>query len=250
MERSLAPVTLVTALFLGGSLLQADEAQVNQVLDKAMRALGGQKKLARIEAYTWKAKGKVTREGNDNEIQSKGTIQGLDHFHLVFQGQFNGNDFKALSILSGDKGWRKLGEIREMEADDVKNEKQRIYLMVVPAMIVPLKSKSFKVSAVTEEKINDRPVQTLKATGPDGKDFTLSFDKESGLPVREVARVIGWRGEEFEQEVDYSEHKLFDGIKVPTKITVKRDGEPLLAQEITEFKVLDKVPADTVAKPK
>ena len=36
-----------------------------------------------------------------------------------------------------------------------------------------------------------KPAAALKVTGPDGKDFTLYFDKESGLPVRMVAKVIG-----------------------------------------------------------
>ena len=137
-----------------------------------------------------------------------------------------------------------------MEPDAVKNEKQMVYLMVVPATIVPLKSKSFKVESATDEKINDKPAATLKVTGPDGKDFTLSFDKETGLPVRLVAKVTGWRGEEYVQEVQYNDYKDFGGIKKPTKVTIKRDGEPFVSEEITEFKVLDKVPADTFAEPK
>jgi hypothetical protein len=229
----------------------ADDAQVNQILDKAIKALGGQEKLSKIEAVSWKSKGKITIEGNDNEFHSEATVQGLDHFRSVFEGEFNGNPFKALSVLSGDKGWRKIGDqVIEMEPDAVKNEKRTLYLMVVPSSILPLKSKGFKVETAADESVGGKPASVLKVTGPDGKDFTISFDKESGLPVRTVAKVAGWMGEEYVQDVTYSDYKDFGGIKKPTKSTVKRDGEPFVSSENVEFKVLDKVPADAFAAPK
>ena len=250
MKRSRGVIPLVTMLGLVALPTRADETRVNQVLDKAIKALGGQEKLAKANAFTWKAKGKVTIEGNENEFHGESTVQGIDHFHSTFEGEFNGNPFKALTVLSGGKGWRKFGEIQEMEPDAIKNEKRVVYLVVVPMTILPLKSMDFKVQAAADEKINDKPVATLKVTGPDGKDFTLSFDKDTGLPVRTVATVAGWMGDEYVQEVHYSDYRDFDGLKRPTKVLVKRDGEPFVSYEITEFKVLDKVPAETFAEPK
>jgi hypothetical protein len=90
----------------------------------------------------------------------------------------------------------------------------------------------------------------LKVTGPDGKDFTLFFDKESGLPVRQVARILSFQGEEYTSETTFADYKDFDGIKKATKITVKRDGEPFQSWEVTEFKVLDKVDAEIFTEPK
>ena len=72
-------------------------------------------------------------------------------------------------------------------------------------------------------------------TGPDGKDFRLLFDKESGLPVRLEAKVIDFRGEEFTQQTTYSDYKEFDGVKKATKIESKRDGEKFIEQEIIEL---------------
>jgi hypothetical protein len=244
-------ILLAATIGLAAAATRADEAQVSQVLDKAIKTLGGQEKLAKLEAYTWKAKGKLTIEGNDNDFQSETIVSGLDHLHSTFEGTFNGNEFKALSVLNGDKGWRKIGDqILEMDMDAVKNEKRTVYLMVVPTSVVPLKSSGFKVASAADEKVDDKPAATLKVTGPDGKDFAVSFDKESGLPVRMVAKVTGWMGEEYVQDVHYSDYKDFGGIKKPTKITIKRDGEPFVSQEITELKVLDKVPAETFAEPK
>ena len=94
------------------------------------------------------------------------------------------------------------------------------------------------------------PAVALKVTGPDGKDFTLYFDKESGLPVRLVAKVVGFNGEEFVQDSTFSDYKDFGGIKKSAKVSVKRDGETFVESEITDFKIIDKVPAETFAEPK
>ena len=84
----------------------------------------------------------------------------------------------------------------ELEGDGLANEKRSVYLQVIPITLVPLKGKGFKYEAGGEEKVGDKPAVILKVTGPDGKDFTLYFDKESGLPVKLVAKVIGFQGQE------------------------------------------------------
>jgi hypothetical protein len=50
--------------------------------------------------------------------------------------------------------------------------------------------------------------------------------------------------------VTYSDYKNFGGIKKPTKLTIKRDGEEFVQSEVLEFQVLDKVPAEKFAEPK
>ena len=242
---------LAAAVSLAGAPSRADEVQVNQVLDKAIKALGGEAKLNKAEAFTWKSKGKITIEGNQNEVSTEATAQGLDHFQSIFEGEFNGNRVKGLAILNGDKGWRRFGDqSMDMDPDAIKNEKRTVYLMVVPVTIVPLKSKGFKVESSPDESVKGKPAAVLKVTGPDGKDFTLYFDKESGLPVRLVAKVTGWRGEEYVQDSTFSDYKDFGGFKKAAKTSIKRDGEDFLEAEITDFKVLDKAPADTFAEPK
>ena len=65
--------------------------------------------------------------------------------------------------------------------------------MTAPALPGRLKGKGFKATVDGEEKVDDKSAAVLKVVGPDGKDFRLFFDKESGLPVKLVARVVGWR---------------------------------------------------------
>ena len=156
-------------------------------------------------------------------------------------------------VLDGSKGWRKFGDSSsELEGDALANEKRVVYLNVIPITLVGLKGNGFKYEAAGEEKVGEKPAAVLKVTGPDGKDFKLSFDKESGLPVKLVAsNLLGFQGgEEYTMEMTFANYKDFDGVKKATKVEMKRNGEAFQNFEVTEFKVLDKVEADTFTEPK
>ena len=131
-----------------------------------------------------------------------------------------------------------------------RTRKRITYLNVVPITLVALNGNGFKYEAAGEEKIGDKPAVNLKVTGPDGKDFTLSLDKETGLPLKLVAKVLSFQGDEYTSETTYADYKDFGGIKKATKVEMKRDGEAFQKWEVSEFKVLDKVDAETFAEPK
>jgi hypothetical protein len=61
-------VALVVSVFVSGSgrMVWADEKDVEAILDKAIKALGGEDKLTKIKAVAWKGKGKMIL-GADNQ---------------------------------------------------------------------------------------------------------------------------------------------------------------------------------------
>jgi hypothetical protein len=251
MKRYLGVILMTAYVCMLASLTRADDtAEVNAILDKAITALGGEEKLSKAKANSWKAIGKMRFGENESVMTIDVTMQGLDHSRRVFEGEFGGNQVRGVTVLAGDKGARKFGDNQsEMDAAAIANEKRAIYLAVVPLTVLPLKTKEFKVAPAGEEKVGDKPAVGVKATGPDGKDFTLYFDKQSGLPAKQVAKVTGFRGsDEYTQETTFSEFKEMGGIKKATKIVTKRDGQPFQELQITEFKVLDRVDPATFTK--
>jgi hypothetical protein len=250
MKRFLSAALMAVFAFAVADFVQADDADVKATLDKAIKALGSEAKLGKVNAYSMKIKGAIIFNANENEFMSETTYQGLDHYRSEFDGDFGGNKVHGTTVLNGDKCWRKFGDNNvELNADAVAGEKRNVYLQVVAVTIVPLKGKEFKVESAADEKVGDKSLAVLKVTGPDGKDFTLAFDKESGLPARLVARVLGFQGQEYTQETTYADYKDFGGIKKASKVESKRDGESFLKQEVVEFKVLDKVDPKTFAEP-
>jgi hypothetical protein len=232
-------------------VLNADDAQVTAILEKAVKALGGAEKLGKVKAVHFKTKGTLTINGADNEISTETTIEGLDRRRAEFNGEFNGNRVQGVTIVNQEKGWRRFADMtNDLDANAVANEKRALYMQVTPMTILPLQGKGFKVESAGEDKLGDKAAVAVKVTGPDGKDFKLWFDKESGLPVQLVARVPGFQGGEFTQETRMSDYQESDGIKRAAKIEVKRDGQPFVTQQITAFKVLEKVDPQTFEEPK
>lgn len=252
MKRLLGPVLLAAFLFGPAvGVRGADTPDVQAVLDKAIKALGGAEKLDAIKAYTTKGKGTISFGGNDSTFATTTTVQGLDHLRGEFEGEFGGNKVQGFAVIDGDKGWRKFGDMAlALDKDGLANEKRNLYLQVVPVTMVPLKGNGFKVKVAGSEKVGDKPAVVLAVTGPDGKDFKLYLDRESGLPVKQVAKVAGFMGDEVTQETTYAGYKEMGGIQKATRIQAKRNGEKFLDQEITEFKPLEKVDPKTFAEPK
>jgi hypothetical protein len=246
MGRYFGTIITVAFLLVPCASSRAAEGDAKAILDKAIKALGGEEKLGKVEAFTWKSKGTANFGGNESEFSNQLTVKGLDHYRREF-----GNDqFSGIVVLAGDKGWRKFGDnMTELEGDGITNEKRNLYLQVIPTTLVALKGNGFKYEAAGEEKVGDKPAVILKVTGPDGKDFKLFFDKEGGLPVRLVATVV-FRDQESELETNFAAYKDFDGIKKATKLDVKRNGEVFQKSEVTEFKVLEKVDPETFTEPK
>jgi hypothetical protein len=252
MARFIGAVLVAAVLSaLGGPARSGGDQDVNAILDKAIKALGGEERLGKLKAYTVKAKGTARFGGSaDSAFTSRATVQGLDHLRSEFQGELGGNQVKGVTVLAGDKGWRKFGDMNvDMDKETVANEKRNVYLQVVPGTLLPLKGKGFKVQAAGEEKVAGKPAAVLKVTGPDGKDFKLFFDKKSGLPVKLVAKFVGFMGEEFTIETTYADYKDFGGYRKATRIATRRGGEPYLDQQVTEFRVLFQVDPKTFARP-
>jgi hypothetical protein len=266
--------------------VRADDTQATAVLDKAIHALGGEDRLGKIKAATWKAKGKITWGENGKgriapgeieecDFTSQITAQGLDHFRSEIDLDFldqvlkregitkeefekelkqdggKAGDFpgklEILTALDGDKAWFTAWDYPGKL--DPGHLKRTVYLELIPVLLAPVKGPGFKVEAAGEEKVGGRAAAVLKVTCPDGKDIKISFDKESGLPVKAVGKVFTLEDEEITQETTYGNYKDFGGIKIATRIEIK-NGWLDRKHEVTEFRVLDKVDPSAFTAPK
>src|SRR5579871_5941414 len=196
MKRLLGAVVAMTiVLGVGDRVRAADDKHAKAILDKAIKALGGEENLKKVKAASWKMRGKITINGEDSPFTSQATMQGLDHYRGEFEGEFGGNKIKGVTVVAKNKGWRQFADqLMEVDENGIANEKRNVYLLVLPTILYPLKDDKFKLEAVGEKQVGGMPAVGLKVTGPDGKDFTLFFDKDSGLPVQVVAKVVGFTG--------------------------------------------------------
>jgi hypothetical protein len=238
---------------------RADNQKANAILEKAINALGGEDRLGKAQAYFIRSKGtNETRSGEALVVlyhyTFAVTVQGLDRFRSEFEGTIDGKKVKNVLVLNGDRGWRMSGEdIVVLDANAIADAKRIAYLSVIPHTILPLKTKAFEAVMAGEEKVAGKLAIGLKVTGPEGDDFTLSFDKESGLPVKLAAKLFKPQDDVVIEEKILRQFTGYDGIKWAARLEIKRterDRDIIKNEDLIEFKVLEKVDADAFAKPR
>jgi len=99
----------------------------------------------------------------------------------------------------------------------------------------------------TPSTIGDREVQVVQGTGASGLNATLYFDSESGMLLRQIRFVDSPVGR-LPTQVDYSDYRDVNGVKVPFKWTLTwvngRDN-----YELSELRANVPVDASKFAKP-
>src|SRR4051812_33727021 len=104
-------LVLSLGLLIGAGTAKADEqTDAKALLDKAIKAMGGQAKLAKLS--TASAKGKLTGSegGKDVTVELDGLWQGMSQYRADVEVQEGGNSFKAVMVFNGDMGWFKKGD--------------------------------------------------------------------------------------------------------------------------------------------
>lgn len=224
-----------------------DEADA--IINKGIKALGGEARLAKARATTSKVKSTFISDDIASVAEVEHTADGLDRMRSTAEEESDGNKFTTITVINGKKGWLKIIEMRviELEGDEVADQK----LQSAPFALLELKDSKFKTEAVDDVQVDGKPAAGVKVTGPEGKDFTIYFDKQTGLPVKSVADQPNPEspGQVFTQETYYSDYQDFGGIKQAKKVELKRDGKTYIKMELMDFKVLDKVDDKTFAKP-
>jgi outer membrane lipoprotein-sorting protein len=248
--RSLVCGSLVMCLHLAflGAVRAEEKDEAKAVVDKALKAMGGEAKVAKLKAGTWKAKMTASDGGKDIAITTDGAWQGWDQYHINAEATFDGRTEAVTMIINGDKGWIK----RREAVDDAKEElpliKNGLYAMRAPQLLAEFKGKDFKVSHLGEMKVNDIETVGVSVAHKDWKDISVYFDKKGGLPVKCEIHLTDPRGKEITVEFLYSEYKEMDGIQHPTKVLIKFDGKEA-TMEFSEIKTKDKVDDSEFAKP-
>ena len=227
-----------------------DKADAEAVLEKGIKALGGEARLSKFKAATWKARGTLRLGNQDVEYTGDWAVQAPRQYKAAITGKANGMEFKRVRVLDGDKGWIKMddNESQEMSALALAETQRELYVQMMTTLL-PLRDKAFTLAPLGAGKVGDTAAQGLKVTTQDGREFRLLFDKDSGLLLAVESQVKNAQGDDVKQEVVYSDYKDVDGLKRPMKLTVKRNGKTLIEQETTEYKPLEKLDDKEFAKP-
>jgi len=228
-----------------------DAADARALVEKAVKAHGGQDKLDKLQGHTTKFKGNFHGMGQAIPMSGEVTSQGNEKEKIEVEVEAGGMKFQFLIVLDGDKGWTRMGnETKEMDKDALAEAREQAFAGWA-ATLAPLKdAKAFTLATIGEAKIEKKAALGVKVSSKGHRDVDLYFDKETGLLLKSETRVKDeGSGQEVTDETFYDEYKDVQGTKQAMKFSVKRDGKLYLDFEATEITLAEKLDASVFAKP-
>lgn len=230
-------------------------AQARAVIDRAIKAHGGEANLNKFKAVRLKREGKQRRENFYWDAVSIVTYQMPAKLRIDSEVQNpNGGQFSVFWIVNGDKGWQGSGNrVRELNKAQVTQLLDEMYAPWL-ASLVPLNDKSFAFSLVGPATVDDREAVVVKVSCQGRPDVNLYFDKKAGLLIKSERRAKdAATNQEYTTETYYRDHKAFQGVMWPTKRLDKRDGMELESgagkYELSDYQALDTLDENLFAKP-
>jgi outer membrane lipoprotein-sorting protein len=245
---------IISLVFAGAAPVRADgQADAEKLVDAAIKAAGGTDKLKKLDAVSFKGKGKVARGSKEFEASVEISAKGTDRLRFLFDITAEGQTVSRLVVIKGNKGWLKReGKVENAQEPVLKAFKQEVRAFRYVQLLKPLKDKGVKLSPLGEVKINDRPALGLKATQDNQPDLDIYFDKETHLPVKCELRIKDPDDEELTTTWHFSDCKSVNGVKHPMKIAMRIESQTQkvkLELELSEVKPGADLDDDTFAKP-
>ncbi len=257
MRRGLLAATVTgVILILTGPARADDQAELKALIDKAIKAHGGEANLTRYKAATWKAKGKVHIMGG---IDFTGDWHEMDgKFRFSIDMNIMGMAINSTQVVTRDKGWLKVtagGNVAvemEMTKEMIDEGQEELYAnRIMSLQAFAAKEKGLELAPIGEVMVNGKACIGVRISSKGRRDVSLLIDKETHLVAKGEHRSKDFQegGKEYNQEYFLSDYKEFDGVKDATKLVMHRDGNLFLDVEVTEYKRLDKLDDSVFQKP-
>lgn len=252
--RRIVCVAAALALAATGAARADDQADLKKVIDKAIKATGGEEKLAKFHANTFKEKGKfygMSEEGTP--FTGEFAVQHPDKMRVKIEADAGGNSFTFIQVVDGDKVWRKINDdvMEVTDKDEVAEIKEQTYVGNVARLLPLVKDNGYTLAALGEAKVGGKPAVGVRVSHKGHRDVSLYFDKDTGLlaKVESVVKDMMAGGKEVTQEELFSNYKDVGGLKHPMTVLINRDGKKYVDGEISDFELKEKLDDSVFAKP-
>jgi hypothetical protein len=235
-----------------------DQAEAEAILDKAIKAVGGEEKLTKLRSFTVTYRGKFYMGDQTGIVMSEFSydLPSRSRRHSVIE---DGEVLTIECVISGKQGWVSFnGKTSDLTQEQIVREKDYIeegFLRDLAIHLPLLKGKAYKVTPLGDSKVGDRRAAGIKVSREGQPDIQLHFDKDTGLMLKR-----SWLTEESPTpkspsvkpvmwEVLFDDYKEVGGVKYPTKQTMFRNAKKTNEGTITELKIVEKFDERTFAKP-
>jgi len=239
-------LALVFCLVAAGQV--AAQESPRAVIEKAIQAHGGADQLRKARMLVRSFKGEIFSFGATVPFSGDVTMSLPEQCRWSFEVKAGGQGVPVSLAINRDKGWRSGGgAVKEMTKQELDEQREEAYTIWV-CTLTPLLDKPFELAPLPETKVNGEPALGVKVTNKGHADIKLFFNKQTGLLVKAERRGTE-AGLEVAKEYLFSEHKDFDGVKLPTKNVEMSNGKKVADWTATGYKFMSRVDDNLFSRP-
>jgi hypothetical protein len=234
-------IALVLTTFAIAHVARADdEADARAILDRAIKAHGGEAALGKFVAMYYKVKGNEFDGDMKTPISFEWFFQGDDKETII---SYDENDkVTDVEIVNGNEGWEKDARrvTEEMSKEKIESRQEDIYLNWA-TMFVPLKGKGYQLSPLGETDVAGRKAIGILVRHDKHADLKFYFDRETHLLAKHERKLKNSDdGKEHTEECLYSDFRTVQDVQQPFKVEGLSDGVKEAEFKVVEMKLYDK----------
>lgn len=226
----------------------ADDAEkARKIVDRGVKATGGAKAVKKMMISHFEDEG--TYHGMGDGIPYNGIFDS----HWPNKMRFEIAD-AFTNIQNGDKGWVKVqGMVIPMEKEQTEEAKKQRETGFVTTLIPLAKAnKKYKLSLFGEETVDGDLCDGVNVNAEGMRQVTLFFSRKTGLLRKSsyVLKADELGGKEVVETAVYSEFKEVQGVQVPHKTLLHRDGKKFVESNLTKVEFPEEANDDLFKEPK
>lgn len=226
---------VLVALAFAAPLRAADDALA--IVDRAIKAIGGESALNRARACEMKMEGAVYSSEGKLPFRAVALSQLPDQFKHIMEYDRGGRRTTQVQVYNGNNVYIRIDTNVVNLDNDLKAALLKGRFADNLTNLTVLKSKDYQLASLGESKVEGKAVLGVKVTAPERPTVQMFFDKETGLLVKTEHRQLDPRnrdGQEVIQEVFYSDYQVLDTTAADEKI-VKAAGVGTDAAGLLDF---------------
>lgn len=250
MRGRMLAVGFAVAIGASAGLCRGDDSTPEGIVDRAIRAHGGEERLAGLTGCVMRSRTAFT-DGvtSDSEV----TVQLPGRYRSSSTLSSGVKSRASVMVIDGDQGWSKTGDLTlPYPAAFLGSFKKNSLPYTGPRDILRLRARqknpACHFTATGETSVGGRPAVGLLMKLDGGSQQTWYFAKDTGLLLKEETRTASFEGEDTVTATLYEDYQDFDGFPLARKATSERDGKTYSTRELIDFKVATPDPG-AFAKP-
>ena len=219
------PSILLVILLIAFPVFSADQ-MVTEILQKALKALGGKEKLEQMQTREWSGKVQVKGLSGTYQLWAKAPNKIKTSLDLSVVQQDRAFD--------GIEGWQKQVAVEQLQGPDLARLKRSALFFPLLSYVQNDTPASFK----GKEKIGDQEMIVLEFLPQPDSPERFYFDPATFLLMRESRALPREKPEEVagQMVIEYSDYRNVDGWMVPFTFTQTIPGQ-VLTVKIDQYRI-------------